>query len=91
MLSPVSGGPSTSIPVTLRSLVQVRNGHGFFSGLRTRGSFGGVVTGGNGRSPGEGQADYYEFNVDRDVNNITANVTLSNDPGDLVGAYLDQP
>jgi len=54
-------------------------------------SFGGLLTGGNGRSPGEGQADYYKFNVDRTVNNISAEVSLTNDPGDSVGAYLISP
>ena len=86
-----SDGASTSIPVTLRSLVQVRDGRGSFSGALPGGSFGGVLTGGNGRLPGEGQEDYYEFNVDRSVNNITANVSLTNDPGDSVGAYLVSP
>ena len=100
VLSSALGGPSTSIPVTLRSLVQVSNGRGFFSGVLNRGSFGGVptggsfggvVTGGNGRAPGEGQEDYYQFNVGQSVNSITAGVSLTNDPADAVGAYLVSP
>jgi hypothetical protein len=78
-----SSGDTTTVPVTLRSYVTF-SGSGF-------GYFHGTLTGGNGRPNGEGQIDYYEFKVHNTDKNITANVNLTNDAGDPVGAYLVDP
>jgi hypothetical protein len=77
-----SRGGNTSIPVTLRSLVSIQHDVGTFSG---------VLTGGNGRDPGTGQSQYYEFNVGNGIRDITANVSLTNDAADPAAAYLIAP
>jgi hypothetical protein len=82
-----SAGGATSIEVDTRSLIEPSGGsYGGGSG-----SFSGTMTGGNGRNPGEGEQQYYEFDVPSGISDITANLSLSDDPGDPVGVYLVSP
>ena len=83
---PAGGGP-VDVPVTLRGLVE--------AGLGASGTFSGVLTGGNGRSPGEGQVESYSFVVPSNLpvmlRDLQASVVLGNDPENQVSAYLVSP
>jgi hypothetical protein len=79
--SNLDSGEHTSIPVTLRSVIDPHND----------GAFSGVLTGGNGRPNGEGEVEYYQFKVGGATPDITADLSLSTDAGDRVGAYLVDP
>jgi len=77
VVSSLSGG-ITSVPVTLRSLVDVAHG----------GTFRGVLTGGNGRPPGQGQVQYYEFNVGAGGEADGNFDVLISDPNGIAREYL---
>jgi Subtilase family len=82
-----AGGGPVSVPVTLRGQVP--------TGLGVAGQFSGALTGGNGRSPGEGQVASYSFAVPSGLpvllRNIDVDVTLANDPANQVSGYLIAP
>ncbi|MGD0698809.1 MAG: S8 family serine peptidase [Trebonia sp.] len=82
-----AGGGPVSVPVTLRGMVAAGTGAG--------GTFSGVLTGGNGRAPGEGQVASYSFmvppNLPLMVRDLEASVVLGNDPENQVSAYLVAP
>ncbi len=81
------GSGATSVPVTVRGLIDAVADGG--------GSFHGVLTGGNGRAPGQGQVAAYEFTEPAHwpaaLRSVEADVTLANDPGNQVTAYLIAP
>jgi hypothetical protein len=72
----------TTVPVVVRTEVATD---------RDGGSFSGVLTGGNGRANWPAQENDYVFNVPPGIRSIHAEVTLANDPNDLVTGYLIDP
>jgi hypothetical protein len=71
---------TTTIPVTLRSLIPAGDAH-----------FTGTLTGGNGRDPFTGQANYYQVDVPAGSHELNATVTLANDPNNPFSAFLVSP
>lgn len=78
------GGPTfaaaTTVPVTLRSLVP--------PGPTT---FGGVLTGGNGRQVNLGQSNDYQTDVPAGARELNATVTLADNPNNQFNAFLVSP
>ena len=90
-----STGDTTTIPVTLRSLIEPAGNPGGNQDGNSQGGanggFSGTLTGGNGRPPGQGQEQYYEFDVPSGVHDITANVAFATDPSIQVAEFLVSP
>jgi Subtilase family len=85
--SPATADGPVSVPVTVRGQVQ--------TGLGVTGKFSGVLTGGNGRAPGEGQVAAYSFTVPSNLpvqlRDLDVDVVLANDPDNEVSGYLVAP
>ncbi|KJK57439.1 peptidase [Saccharothrix sp. ST-888] len=77
-----SNGRTTSVPVILRSLVDL-NG--------TSGSFTGTITGGNARSYSPAQSFTYAFDVPKGHRDLRVGLTLGGDPNVLVQGVLISP
>jgi hypothetical protein len=77
-----AGNPVTTVPVVVRSQIDVAAGGRFTGGL----------TGGNGRAA-LGTADYYQFTVPAGTKAVRTELALHSnpDPGNQVGAYLVSP
>jgi hypothetical protein len=75
-------GNQTSVPVVLRALIGVAHGSGSFTG---------TLTGGNGRQPNIGQAQFYQFDVPAGQRDLAASIDLTNNAGDNVSAFLVSP
>ncbi len=80
-VDPYLGQERGTISVTMRSKVDAAHG----------GAFSGVLTGGNGRAGTPGEVAFYAFQVGPNDTSIAANLSLTNDFGDTVSAYLVNP
>jgi hypothetical protein len=78
-----AGHGATSIPVTLRSLINPARG----------GTFSGTLTGGNGRPdfPANGQIQYYEFNVPVGEASLSASVKIASDRTNQINGFFINP
>ncbi|WP_344442690.1 S8 family serine peptidase [Kitasatospora nipponensis] len=77
-----SNGRTTSVPVVLRSLVDVSGGSGTFTG---------TITGGNARSFSPAQSNAWAFDVPAGTKDLRAGLTLAQDPNLLLQGVLVSP
>jgi hypothetical protein len=75
-------GPTTSIPVALRSLVPITDGTGVFSA---------AVPGGNGRAGAPASTQYFSFDVPAGQPELNAATQYSNGPDNSYSTYLVAP
>ncbi len=71
-----------AVPLTLRAIVPTSGGHG---------SFGGVLTGGNGRPGAPAQQDTYWFDVPGGEHDLDVSVSLAGDLNQNVVGYVISP
>lgn len=77
-----SGGGITSVPVVVRSLVDVKSGTGSFTG---------TITGGNARSFSPAQSFSYAFDVPEGKQDVRVGITVGQDPNLLMQGVLISP
>ena len=77
-----SGGTTTSVPVVMRTKVDLTGGSGTFAG---------TITGGNARAGSESQTSTYEFEVPWGAPTVSVGLALGSDPGVLVEGALISP
>lgn len=75
-------GGRSSVPIVVRSLVDLDPGPGTFAGR---------IIASNGRMTDAGQGWFFQFDVRKGLRNIAASVDLANDAGDTVAVYLIDP
>jgi hypothetical protein len=77
-----SGGTTTSVPVVVRTLVELHHGAGSFTG---------TITGGNARAQAPTQTGAWAFDVPWGAPAVSVGVTLASDPDVLVEGMLVSP
>ena len=75
-------GELTSVPVTLRTLVDTSRGTGTFTG---------TIVGGNARAAAQAQTDTYAFDVPKGQKDIQVGLSVSQDPNVAIQGVLISP